>query len=78
MINSFTLPVFLLNLDLRSRLSEKKVDQDVQKQQKSAEKEPVNTDKEKALDARIQRIKQQNEAIVKRAKEIQAEKIKFT
>ena len=48
------------------------------KPQKSTEKAPVSLEKEKELDARIQRIKQQNEAILKRAKEIQAEKLKFT
>jgi len=64
--------------DLRSRLSEKKVDQDVGNDQKSVEKDAVKLEKEKELDARIQRIQQQNEAILKRAKEIQAEKLKFS
>lgn len=43
----------------------------------SAGKESTDLVRERELDARIQRIKQQNEAILKRAKEIQAEKMKF-
>ena len=73
-----TVLFFTFYSDLRSRLSEKKIDHEVGKPQKSTDKAPVSLEKEKELDARIQRIKQQNEAILKRAKEIQAEKLKFT
>ena len=74
----FNIIIFSYFLDLRSRLSEKQVGKDVEINQKSVEKDSVKLVKEKELDERIQRIKQQNEAILKRAKEIQAEKLKFS
>ena len=46
-------------------------------EKKSTAKESTSHVKERELDERIQRIKQQNEAILKRAKEIEAEKMKF-
>lgn len=63
--------------DLRSRLSEKKADQSTDRQKKPVGKDSTKVSREQELDARIQRIKQQNEVILKRAKEIQAEKNKF-
>lgn len=51
--------------------------QEVHTKQESTMADSTTLDKERELDARIQRIKQQNEAILKRAKEIQAEKMKF-
>lgn len=65
-------------LDLRSRLKVKKLDQDEDVTQKTAQKSSVKLVREKELDERIQRIKQQNEAILKRAEEVQAEKLKFS
>ena len=46
-------------------------------EKKSTAIESTSLVKERELDERIQRIKQQNEAILKRAKEIEAEKMKF-
>ena len=65
-------------LDLRSRLKVKKLDQDEDVTQKTVQKSSVKLVREKELDERIQRIKQQNEVILKRAKEVQAEKLKFS
>jgi len=46
-------------------------------EKKSTAQESTSHVKERELDERIQRIKQKNEAILKRAKEIEAEKMKF-
>lgn len=46
-------------------------------EKKSTAKGSTSLVKERELDERIERIKQQNEAILKRAKEIEAEKMKF-
>ena len=78
---SFVINLFIylfILLDLRSRLKVKKLDQDEDVTQKTAQKSSVKLVREKELDERIQRIKQQNEAILKRAKEVQAEKLKFS
>lgn len=56
----------------------KKLDQGEDVTQKTAQKSSVKLVREKELDERIQRIKQQNEVILKRAKEVQAEKLKFS
>lgn len=56
----------------------KKLDQDEDVTKKTAQKSFVKLVREKELDERIQRIKQQNEAILKRAEEVQAEKLKFS
>lgn len=56
----------------------KKLDQDEDVTQKTVQKSSIKLVREKELDERIQRIKQQNEAILKRAKEVQAEKLKFS
>lgn len=56
----------------------KKLDQDEDVTQKTVQKSSVKLVREKELDERIQRIKQQNEVILKRAKEVQAEKLKFS
>ena len=78
---SFVINLFIylfILLDLRSRLKVKKLDQDEDVTQKTAQKSSVKLVREKELDERIQRIKQQNEVILKRAKEVQAEKLKFS
>lgn len=74
----FSVICLLEFLDLRSRLSEKKADQSTERQKKPVGKDSTKVSREQELDARIQRIKQQNEVILKRAKEIQAEKSKFS
>lgn len=56
----------------------KKLDQDEDVTQKTVQMSSIKLVREKELDERIQRIKQQNEAILKRAKEVQAEKLKFS
>ena len=70
--------------DLRSRLSEKKVAEkkatqvEELNQKESPKRETKKFARERELDARIQQIKQRNEVILKRAKEVQAEKKKFS
>lgn len=56
----------------------KKLDQDEDVTQTTAQKSSIKLVREKELDERIQKIKQRNEAILKRAKEVQAEKLKFS
>ena len=75
---------FFVLTDLRSRLSgkkggERKATQNEELNKKrSPKRETKKFVRERELDVRIQQIKQRNEVILKRAKEVQAEKKKFS
>ena len=75
---------FFVLTDLRSRLSgkkggERKATQNEELNKKrSPKRETKKFAREQELDVRIQQIKQRNEVILKRAKEVQAEKKKFS
>lgn len=75
---------FFVLTDLRSRLSgkkggERKATQNEELNKKrSPKRETKKFARERELDVRIQQIKQRNEVILKRAKEVQAEKKKFS
>ena len=59
-------------IDLRTRLEE--TTQNAVTRERTAGKK----DQERELDARIQKIKQRNDAILRRNKEIQADKMKYS